>query len=80
MRTIYKYSVDPQLKLPATYEILHFASQNGQPTIWAEVDHEFPLVPTNLIVLPTGAEVPPNAQHLKTTIEHPFVWHLYQFI
>lgn len=85
MRSIWKYSLGTTLGsvalgLPSGAIIRHFAVQNGDYTIWAEVDGGAPLVTRRFLILPTGGPIdePGRTAHLATTIDGPYVWHLFE--
>jgi hypothetical protein len=82
MRTIFKYPfTDGQnsFAMPRGARILHLATQNGTPTLWAEVDTEQPGEVREFRVIGTGHEVPPlPCEYIGTYLSGPFVWHVYE--
>lgn len=79
MKTVYKYPVpldDMPHRVPGHVvhaEMLDRYSMN----VWAEVDTVRTYVGEMYQVYGTGHPLPKNAQHVRTVIDPPFVWHLY---
>ena len=63
-------------------KILHLARHRTMPSngileVWVEVETPVTNLQT-LQVIGTGQDIPDGAQHLATTLDGPFVWHLYR--
>lgn len=82
MRTIYKYSISNTVLLPEGFRILKAAVQEGEPTIWVELDKDRESVYSlQFVVYGTGWEIPENPGiYLDTLFENNFVWHVYYVI
>lgn len=85
VRTIWKYPLGQALGsialgLPSGAIVRHFAVQDGAYTIWAEVDPTALLTTRRFLILPTGGPIdePGRTAHLATTIDGPYVWHLFE--
>jgi hypothetical protein len=67
------------LDLPRGARVLHTELQQGQATLWAEVDPDAPTVPFHFAIVATGGPIPPgDVRYIGTFQAPPFVWHLYQ--
>lgn len=82
MRTIWKfplprYGDDFTLEMPTGAIIRHLDTQEGQPTIWAEVDN---LVEARearrFVIVGTGHTLPGSYIYLGSWQHRGFVWHL----
>lgn len=74
---IYKYQDgDP---LPEGADIMDIQVQNGKWTIWAAVDPDAPLVPCDVQILPTGAEISEEdmLNYFSTVQIGAYVWHVF---
>ena len=54
------------------------AMQHGKLTVWAEVDTEEPLYPVELGIWGTGHNIPDDAEHVGSTLDGLFVWHVWR--
>jgi len=82
MKTIYKYPLNSswtKLNVPEESKFLHFAIQNGIPTVWIEVDFSKETTTVEFYIHGTGHSVGLNQKYLMTAMENggEFVWHLY---
>ena len=83
-QTVYKYQLShsigaPQeVDLPKDAAILHVDDQAGVITLWAQVDPHAPLVTRRFAVFGTGDDLPQDAVHRGTLLQHPYVWHIYE--
>lgn len=79
-RVIHKFEVPwggaHVLKLPVGARIVHFAIQHGRPTFWALVNPALGLGSGMFTVVGTGQPIDDGFQHVGTTMDGPFVWHL----
>jgi hypothetical protein len=69
--------------MPLNSLCLHFADQDGVPTIWAEVDVEQPVASKSFKIVGTGHLLdvdPAHRRYVGTYHSGPFVWHLYELI
>lgn len=82
MRTIHKYPLaitDAQI-LPVQVNAmpLHVDNQNGQLTLWMEVDSDRAFLAKTVYVVGTGNPIPRDAKvYVGSAIVSPFVWHVY---
>ena len=85
MRVIYKYNLDviskvQSLRVPGMLpEIKHVAVQNGQITLWIEVDPGDGLLETDFKVVATGEAYNGDVwEHVGTVLmlEGSYVWHI----
>lgn len=89
MRTIWKYPMpismfrgrpDSHMNIyvPSDYRVLSVQMQNGEPTMWCEVDPEAANVNQTVYVVGTGMELPDKkVRHIGSVIDGSFVWHFY---
>jgi hypothetical protein len=91
MRKIFKYNVPVDdnvttLKMPMDADIVHVASQNGDPTsvqFWAYVFPDNEQVERNFVVVGTGHNIPDvNVEYLGAAICYggQLVWHLLELL
>lgn len=66
-----------QVQMPRDAKILYFAQQDGQLTIWAEVDPEATMEWRALQIVGTGHSVPHEGKYIGSLQDGVFVWHLY---
>ena len=82
MKRIFKYALAlgevGLVWLPHGGVVRHFAEQNGQLTIWVEVDPEGKQELRRFTIIGTGHVVPKDGKYIGTTFAGPFVWHLYE--
>lgn len=86
MRKVWKYRLGRPdalvaIPMPPDAEVVHFASQNGDLTMWVLLDPSYALddyKARHFIMLGTGWDVPDGLKYLKTTQEVPYVWHLFE--
>lgn len=67
-------------EMPKGAKVIHLGNDpNGQECVWVEFDvtQETNLVPRMFQIFGTGHLVPPLSTHLRSWINGPFVWHLY---
>ena len=83
---IYKYEMpEPGLHsvipIPKDGKVLHVGMQGGRIMMWVEVNNTA-TEQRKYTTLPTGTEFfrPPNAHHIGTVFDGPFVWHIYEEI
>lgn len=80
-KTVLKWPVvgKPWIDLPVGAVIVHFATQEGVPTIWVETD-AYPAGRERryLAIFGTGMVVPDGAVHRGTCLDGIYVWHLYE--
>ncbi len=83
MKTIWKYTIKYshafELITTPTARVVFFSVQGGQPTFWME----FQLGVQNthkrqFQIFGTGHDIPDHARYIGTTLDGPFVWHLYE--
>lgn len=83
-RKIYKYRVPVTpdcffLSLPHG-KILRVAPQDGEPTMWVELQPSWPPENRTFQWFPTGASLPDSVEHVGTLSMGWTVWHLYEHI
>ena len=93
MKTIYKYPLNftrdsgknytlCDILLPEGAKILHYGVQDGNITMWAEVDRDAQTEMRTFAVVPTGGDVPEdwdkNWEHQATVFMSVYVWHIYK--
>ena len=82
--TVFKYPLAlsqayHRLKMPKGAIIRHVGTQTlGFITMWAEIDREADEETRIFTIVPTGGDVPENSVYVGSTIDQPFVWHLYE--
>lgn len=60
-------------------DILDVQIQNGEPTMWVQLDPDESTVPRKFVLLPTGAEFPKfEGPYIATVQEGGFVWHVFE--
>lgn len=87
MKTIYKYklAIEPEqvLHIPGgRNNCLMVAEQDGELTIWFEVDTNQPATPRTLHIAGTGQPIE-NLElktHLGSAVVGAFVWHVYSSV
>lgn len=83
-KKVYKYQgyLDSTLMLPLDSNIVHALPDmdRGILTIWAEVDHPDSghQEQRNLRVVGTGHVIPDSWEHIATSVQPPYVWHVYE--
>lgn len=82
MRTVHKYPLaitDAQVFLVQVNAIpLHVDNQNGQLTLWMEIETTESMLSRTVYVVGTGNEVPNMAtNYVGSAIVSQFVWHVY---
>jgi len=91
MRTIHKFLVPfaseaaaelPPCPISPSDKVRHVGidPRSGQPAIWVEVETQKAETPKGrrFVVSGTGCEVPPGHQHVGSTIDGSFVWHVFE--
>jgi hypothetical protein len=82
-RVIWKYPlqiVDRQIvEMPHAHRFLGVQSQNGVPTLWAQVNPLSPTVKLKIACIGTGnpTDVSLLEEHLGTVFIGDFVWHFF---
>lgn len=78
MRRIYKWPLDDTTQVPWSPgdRVLLIADQAG-PTLWAEQEDSVGAGLRRFIVVGTGWPVPPDTEHVGSTVCGQFVWHIY---
>lgn len=80
-RTVWKFplhSAAVTFEMPVGAAVLYVAMQDGKPTMWAEVNPLLDKVERTFIIVGTGHPVQPGASYVGSTIDGPFVWHIYE--
>lgn len=80
MRTVHKFQIgfpSTTLLLHKDAKLVHLAYSTDHADVWFEVDTNAMQVLRQLSYIGTGREVPPQAVHLDTIMDGPYVWHLY---
>lgn len=83
MRTIHKYPLvltfaDQRIGTPRVWRPVHVAMQHGEPTVWAEVDTDTGDGYERMLrVVGTGHPVPDEYEHVGSSLDGPYVWHVY---
>lgn len=82
MRTVYEYPLASGMRsavaMPRDSTILLVSHQEGNLTLWAEVDTDYDQVTRNFEVVPTGGPCPLGSSHVGTAVIGGFVWHVYE--
>ena len=82
MRTIYKYHIQLAdktiLDLPRSARPLAAQAQDGQLTMWVELDNREPTTSRTFLLIGTGHIVPDNVVYIGTLQQDFFVWHIYE--
>jgi hypothetical protein len=79
---IFKYQPNSEgiITVPADYTLMHYALQNGVPTVWLAVDQAMPLIRLQVSIKATGQDVSTDeiANFIGTVIDElDYVWHLF---
>lgn len=84
MKKVFKYPLDTNsamtsLILPSFSKPLMVQFQNYNLQIWIEHSDEFFDETTSIevVIFPTGADIPDNFQHLNSFQHGTYVWHCY---
>lgn len=84
MKTIYKYKLPIEAEVTLSIpggggNVLHVADQDGDLTIWIEVDTEQPNKDHKFRVVGTGqpTERVKDDFHVGSAVVGPFVWHVF---
>lgn len=83
MQTIFKYplgfSAANHLDMPVGSRPVMVAMQNGQVTMWAQVDPDFETTTKrDFVVAGTGHPVPDDYVHVGSCMDGMFVWHVFE--
>lgn len=81
MKRIFKYVANPgdEVYLPKGYQIVHAEPQESNVCLWCLVDdQEKETIYCRFDVIGTGHAFPPEAKHIASWQDPPFVWHLIQ--
>ena len=73
----YGYTGKQVVKMHKNAAIIHAASQNGQPCIWATVNEEEPIIEREFEIIGTGWDVPLKT-YIGTAHCGEFVWHIFE--
>lgn len=65
-------------KMPVGAKLLHVAMQGGLITLWALVSPENTMKVRYFHVHGTGHPIKPTDTYVGTTLDLPFVWHLFE--
>lgn len=79
-KRVYKYQASVgagTIRIPEQVNVIHADMQDGQPTVWAEVDPGEPKTRYPFHIVATGGAVPEGGQHVGTVFDGPYVWHFY---
>ncbi len=78
---IYKYAVERiGAAMPLGAKILHVGEQNGQITVWADVDPHAGLVLRKIRIVLTGDRVPNGCgveHHIGTVFIDGYIYHIF---
>lgn len=70
MRTIYKYPLlildEQEIEMPDSANLLAVQMQNGQPCLWAHVDHSLPMVVRKIAIRGTGHPADNLGRYIST--------------
>lgn len=67
--------------MPENADILFVHIQQNQPTIWAQVDLNVPMVKKTFLIFATGEDIPNRPmEYVGTVMIHEFVWHIFEVI
>jgi hypothetical protein len=81
-RVVYKYPLPPVgagvISMAKNARIVHFDSQNNVWHIWALCYLDAPTEQRRFEIIGTGRNVPDSHEHVKTALDGPFVWHLFE--
>lgn len=83
MKTVYKYALEPEMKLPKGAKILSVNIQQDVLCLWSEVDTELPLEQRNFLAYGTGWQINPDSKReFIATVFGPsgLVWHIYEVL
>ena len=88
MITIWKYPItiadDVQIEMPRGALPRFFSVEQGEPTLWAEVDTDQSLQPKQFKLIGTGHKLSDRAEtgqrYIGTCHHGPFVWHLFEVV
>jgi hypothetical protein len=83
MKTVWKFPLqlraEPQkITAPGLGRIVHFAIQNGDLCLWAEVIQVEPDRSMSVRIFGTGNRIPEPFEHCGTVQDGGLVWHLYR--
>lgn len=83
MRAIYKYQVpvDGQIhdySIPTGAIVRHVDQQGNYPHLWVEVQSDAPTVTRTFRVFGTGHPIPDGFVYVGSTMDGPFVWHVFE--
>ena len=67
------------LEIPCGQRFLYVALQDGERTMWIEVDTDTDKVSCHFEILATGEEVGKSHEPLGTFFQAGYVWHLYRY-
>jgi hypothetical protein len=84
MRTIWKFKLDPYIKMPIGYKILKAQWMDNAIYVWAEVDTLAPTENVFFEVFTTGQEIQANANldYIDTCYIQPegLIFHIYVWV
>lgn len=80
MRTVYKYELIPDVKIPKGSQLLHIDWQHERFQSWWKVDDKETETETrHFFISGTGHElIGEGLSHITTLIVREFVWHIFE--
>ena len=85
-RTVWKFRFDdPALVIPLSpgARVIFVTMQtpdDAWPTIWVELDTDEPQRDRKFAIIGTGHPVPTGYRHCGSTLDGPYVWHVYEVV
>ena len=85
MRSVWKFPLTTtrqKVKIPQPGIVRCVAWQDGNPTVWAEVDTEQAVRERTFLVVPTGSRWDPEHEmvYLGTAMGESLVFHVYELV
>ena len=84
MNAVWKYTLDvvdeQEIGTPAVWKPLHVQHQNGELTLWAEVDPAMPMITRSIVIIGTGHPFDSEGlTHIGSAVDpdRTLVWHVY---
>jgi hypothetical protein len=81
---IWKYPLNgmmSDIQMPMEAKVLTVQIQNGQPTIWAQVNPQNESETRHFTIVGTGNPFDDtNHKYIGTFQDSPFVWHLFEIV
>jgi hypothetical protein len=75
---MWKFPVDPEVKMPRGATIRHVAPQGDSVMMWAECDDMLLKEIRRFVVTGTGDQIPAGSEWRGTWLNGRFVWHLWE--